>query len=357
MNAHKNDTLVNTPKITFGMIVLNGEPFIGYNLRALYPYAYQIIVVEGAALSAKSIATPDGHSTDNTRETIRKFQEKEDIEHKVALITAEDEGYPNGFWSGEKDEMSQAYAKRATGDYLWQIDVDEFYLQQDMDRIIEMVVEDPSISAVTFPMRTFWGAPQYLVDGFFLRTFVVHRLFRWAPGFRYITHRPPTVADENGTDLRMKNHISAKEMAKRGIYLYHYELLFPKQVMGKCRYYRDAEWITSLRELDAWVRNSYENLHMTFRPHMMFHHISWLERFDGAQPQAVVDMVDAVKVGNHPGISMRQNNDVEELLAKSWYRTARWALKATVPVYHRLQSCKNSILGALRYTTFWKLLR
>jgi hypothetical protein len=86
MNAHKNDTLVNTPKITFGMIVLNGEPFIGYNLRALYPYAYQIIVVEGAALSAKSIATPDGHSTDNTRETIRKFQEKEDIEHKVALI-------------------------------------------------------------------------------------------------------------------------------------------------------------------------------------------------------------------------------------------------------------------------------
>ena len=57
MSAHKSDTLVNTPKITFGMIVLNGEPFIKYNLRALYPYAHQIIVVEGACPSSASVAT------------------------------------------------------------------------------------------------------------------------------------------------------------------------------------------------------------------------------------------------------------------------------------------------------------
>lgn len=37
------------PRITFGMIVLNGEPFTRYNLRALYPFAHEIIVVEGAA--------------------------------------------------------------------------------------------------------------------------------------------------------------------------------------------------------------------------------------------------------------------------------------------------------------------
>ena len=27
------------PRITFGMIVLNGEPFLEYNLRSLYPFA------------------------------------------------------------------------------------------------------------------------------------------------------------------------------------------------------------------------------------------------------------------------------------------------------------------------------
>lgn len=45
------------PRVTFGMIVLNGQPFISYNLRALYPFAYQIIVVEGASPKASGAAT------------------------------------------------------------------------------------------------------------------------------------------------------------------------------------------------------------------------------------------------------------------------------------------------------------
>ena len=36
-------------KITFGIIVLNGEPFTKYCLRQLYPFAYEIIVVEGGS--------------------------------------------------------------------------------------------------------------------------------------------------------------------------------------------------------------------------------------------------------------------------------------------------------------------
>ena len=68
------------PRITFGMIVLNGEPFLRYNLRALYPFAHQIIVVEGAAPGAAAIATPDGHSRDGTLHTLRLFREKEDPE-------------------------------------------------------------------------------------------------------------------------------------------------------------------------------------------------------------------------------------------------------------------------------------
>ncbi len=35
------------PKVTFGIIVLNGEPFTRYCLRSLYPFAHEIIVVEG----------------------------------------------------------------------------------------------------------------------------------------------------------------------------------------------------------------------------------------------------------------------------------------------------------------------
>ena len=37
------------PRVSFGIIVLNGEPFTRYALRALYPFAHQIIVAEGAS--------------------------------------------------------------------------------------------------------------------------------------------------------------------------------------------------------------------------------------------------------------------------------------------------------------------
>src|SRR3546814_9140868 len=63
------------PRITFGMIVLNGEPFLRYNLRSLYPYAHQIIVAEGAAPGARNIATPQGHSRDGTLEVLRRSEE------------------------------------------------------------------------------------------------------------------------------------------------------------------------------------------------------------------------------------------------------------------------------------------
>lgn len=98
------------PKITFGIIVLNGEPFTKYCLRQLYPFAYEIIVVEGASQYAKDAADENGHSLDGTLEALYEFKEQEDPEDKVQIITRD------GFWS-EKDEQSKAYAERAMGDY------------------------------------------------------------------------------------------------------------------------------------------------------------------------------------------------------------------------------------------------
>ena len=81
--------------------VLNGEPFTRYCLRQIYPFAHQLIVVEGAAPGARNIATPDGHSRDGTLEVLKSFKRDEDPEDKLVLVTRD------GFWS-EKDEMSQA---------------------------------------------------------------------------------------------------------------------------------------------------------------------------------------------------------------------------------------------------------
>ncbi len=315
------------PKVTFGMIVLNGEPFVHYNLRALYPLAHQIIIVEGAAPAATAIATRDGHSSDATLETIQRFQAAEDPEHKVILVTAEDEGHPTGFWPGEKDDQSQAYARRASGDYLWQVDVDEFYKPEDMRAILEMLASDHGIAAVSFKMITFWGSLDVVTDGWYLRrgAEIYHRLFKWGPGYQYKTHRPPTVIDPQGRDLRRLKWMSGYHLARRGIFLYHYSLLFPKQVIEKCEYYGRAAW-AKRSGAQSWAEQDYVHLGNPFRVHNVYDYPSWLERFHGSHPPEIERMRNDIAAGRL-NIAMRRTDDVERLLASRKYHLGILCLK------------------------------
>ncbi|MBP1465734.1 glycosyltransferase family 2 protein [Candidatus Chloroploca sp. M-50] len=321
---------VNSPKITFGMIVLNGEPFIRYNLRALYPFAHQIIVVEGAAPAAASIATPDGHSVDGTMQTLLDFKAHEDPENKLIVVTAEDEGHPNGFWPGEKHEQSQAYAKRATGNWLWQVDVDEFYQPLDMTWIIGELSGNPSIYAVSFKQIQFWGGLDYYADGWYLRHYggeVFHRLFRWDPGYVYATHRPPTVVNEDGVDLRELGHLRARDLARRKIFLYHYSLVFPHQVSGKSAYYSQVSW-GPFDRMNDWATENYTQLKHPYRVHNVYRYPSWLERYAGPHPPQVIAMwQDTRSSQEHSNLAIRQNDDIERLLNSVGYRVGRQCVK------------------------------
>lgn len=315
------------PRITFGIIVLNGEPFTKHVLRALYPFAHQIIVAEGAAPGARNIATADGHSRDGTLEEIRRFRREEDPECKVTLVTAEDEGHPDGFWPGEKDEQSKAYASRATGDYLWQVDIDEFYRPDDMARIVKMLRDDPSITAVTFKQVTFWGGLEYSVDSWYLRRGLmwVHRIFSWGPGYSYSDHRPPTVLDAEGRDLRTLNWVRGEDLEKAGIRLYHYSLLLPKQVIEKCDYYGNAAWATRPGAI-AWAQDAFLRLGRPYRVHNVYQYPSWLERYRGPHPEQVTDMVAELRASNGP-IQLRRTDDIERLLSTPWYPIGRAILR------------------------------
>lgn len=338
----------SVPKITFGIIVLNGEPFTLYNLRTLYPYAHQIIVVEGAVPAAVEIATEDGHSTDGTLEMLRQFKAEYDLDNKIIIVTAEDEGHPNGFWPGEKHEQSQAYACRATGDYLWQVDIDEFYKQEDIQSVITMLQNDPEITTISFKMITFWGGFDYITDGWYLRqgAEIYHRLFKWEPGYSYITHRPPTVYDSYGRNLRDLNWINGYELAhQHGIVMYHYSLLFPKQVIEKCQYYGNATWTVS-PEAQRWAQDVFLNLKNSHRVHNVYHHPSWLDRFSGKHPAQIEALRTDLEVGRLK-ISMRPNADIENLLNSPIYSVTRWALKVLYWVWHLSRWKVKSAIGRI----------
>lgn len=309
------------PRVSFGIIVLNGEPFTRYCLRSLYPFAHEIIVVEGAAPGAAGVATPDGHSTDGTLEALRRFQAEEDPEGKVRLITRD------GFWS-EKDEQSQAYAREATGDYLWQVDIDEFYTPEAMSAVLRLLARRPEVTAVSFRELKFWGWFDYTVDGWYSRrgANLYHRLFRWGPGYSYVTHRPPTVADEQGRNLRDLGYLSGDELAEQGVFLYHYALLLPKQVLNKSTYYGKAAW-AGRPESQRWAEECWLRLGRPYRVHNMYAYPSWLERFAGEHPPQAAALRAAMEAGL-VGEARRATDDIEGLLRSPWYALGRAALRA-----------------------------
>jgi len=311
----------SSPRISFGIIVLNGEPFNRYTLRALYPFAHEIIVVEGAAPGAANVATPDGHSLDGTLEVLQQFKAEEDSENKVKIITQ------NGFWS-EKDEMSQAYAACATGNYLWQVDIDEFYQPDDIERIIAMLRNDPDITAVSFKTRTFWGSPDYIVDGWRLRrgAGIFHRLFKWGVGYRYINHRPPTIYNDKGHDLRRLKWVKGNQLARQGIFMYHYSLLLPKQVTEKSDYYGNT--FANISGGMAWAKNHYMTLAHPFHVHNVYKYPSWLIRFKGKTPPQIQSMWQDIQT-KKIRVDLRQTDDIEYLLRSPIYKLQRPLVKIT----------------------------
>lgn len=313
-------------KITFGIIVLNGEPFTRYCLRQIYPFAHEIIVVEGGSRHARDQA-PLGHSTDGTLEALKDFKEKEDSEHKVRIVSR------YGFWN-EKDEQSQAYAVRATGDYLWQIDIDEFYRQEDLNTVAGLLQRDRSINGVGFHWRNFWGSWDYEIESWTTRRHWerwggVRRVFKWGPGYSYRTHRPPTVVDHEGRNLHDTKWISGRETARLGIFCYHYGMVLEKQARQKVSYYQDM-W-ESHRNMGEWFRESFTEMRFPFRILHGTEEPSWLRPFTGAHPEELQKLIrekgEAYRTGNTTRLAALCN--------ATWYRVASRFLSVMYPCLAR----------------------
>jgi len=203
--------------------VFNGEEFLQQVLDSIYGFAWQIIIAEGADRNSLPFAKPDGSSTDRTVQIIKDYP---DPDRKITLI--------QGKWR-DKTEQSNAWLVRATGDYVWQIDDDEVYKEEDLLVIDSMLKARPETTAVSFHWCHFFGGFDR-VRPINENTPVVWRLFKFKPVYRWHSHRPPDIIDEGGRSLREINPIEADDLVGRGIYIYHFSYITDRQVLGKMRY-------------------------------------------------------------------------------------------------------------------------
>jgi len=150
----KHFIIKKTPTISFFMIVFEGADLIENTLKCIYPHAYEILIAEGAV---ELMAKVKGYhrSKDGTVEKILNFP---DPERKIILIQK-----PSA-WK-DKAEMKNMLIKLATGNILWQVDVDEMYLAEDIKRIRKIFKDNPNIDIVSFQAYHFWKDTSHIVIG------------------------------------------------------------------------------------------------------------------------------------------------------------------------------------------------
>jgi hypothetical protein len=213
-------------KISFGMIVFNGDYVLKENLESLYPFAHQIVITEGPVEHYRKLGYIT--STDSTVDIIKSFP---DPDNKIILI--------QGQWK-EKDEMCNAYASHLTGDYVWHIDCDEIYKPEHMEKVINHIEANQNICySMSFRLLSFYGGFERYISGF-EENFEVHRIQKIIPGrSTWKTHRPPTMIwPPTGKTCREMGHVNHYTTDTWGVRIYHYSHTFPKQVKAKMDYYK-----------------------------------------------------------------------------------------------------------------------
>jgi len=271
-------------EMSYLIIVLNGKPFIDYNLKSIYPFAKEIIIVEGSIPSFEDFANHDGSSKDGTIRAIKKYP---DPENKIKLI--------QGKWHS-KVQMQNEGLKQVTGSYVWFVDVDEFYKQNDIRRVFKILTENPSIDQVWFKaVHFFKGLDYYMFHPTLLKkVWLVRRIFKCFPGIRLRSHRPPKA------NLKLKPNLwkIGKVWTPKNILLYHYGYLYDSQVRAKLKIHKD-KFFNSIHP-DEWYENLFIKWNPSNRRLLEKKYPVWIlkknsktKKFEGVHPNIVKEMYSA----------------------------------------------------------------
>jgi hypothetical protein len=219
-------------KISFGIIVVDGMPFIQHQLRLIYPHAHEIFVCEGGDDEWEKL---HGYrrSMDDTLETICGFP---DPSGKIRLIQKR--------WR-DKNHMCHEYSRRATGDIVWHIDIDEFIDPGHIPYIRELFELYPEYDAMAPPQVVFWGDTHTIVGvkvdgmGYAYEMPDIDRIYRNKKGL-FIHHLPQRGYFDPGTGRIIPGKLFPDDFfARKNIYNFHFSYILPKSVQDKMLYYNE----------------------------------------------------------------------------------------------------------------------
>ena len=209
------------------MIVFEGDYVLKQCLDQVYPYASQILIAEGPVKYWQN----QGRTTslDNTNLILDSYP---DPENKIKIVHGQFE---------EKDDQCRAYMRYINDDtdYIWNLDSDEIYTSEDIEKIIK-ILKDNNPTSIGVRSCSFYGGFDHYLSGFELNKDNFLRIFKYVKGSTWLTHRPPTIQYPPEYKFERK-HINSETLFNYyGVQMYHYSYVFPDQVYKKVSYYKDS---------------------------------------------------------------------------------------------------------------------
>lgn len=180
---------INTPvKLVAAIQVYNEEEFIQLNLDAHYQKFDRLLIIEGAVknnASARSIQ--NFHSTDKTLDIIKSYP---DPSNKIKLIQID------RYWESLEEMKNRFLEELNSGDILCIIDADEFYHENDIDRIRKAFDLYPWISEIIVSFRHFYGDFNHIAKPAPDWSCQHQRIIKFQKGMKYLSH--PILTDSDG---------------------------------------------------------------------------------------------------------------------------------------------------------------
>jgi len=274
-------------KIAFGMIIFEGDYVLKECLEQVYPFASQILIAEGPV----NYWQRQGRTTslDQTNQILDNFP---DPENKIRIVHGQ---------FNEKDDQCKAYMQYINDDidYIWNLDSDEIYKSEDIEKIINILKEHQPTS-IGVRSCSFYGGFDHYLTGFELNRDNFLRIFRYVKGSTWQTHRPPTIQYPPGSNIERK-HINSDTLYDTfGIQMYHYSYVFPDQVYKKVNYYKDSvsrdncidnyfneiylPWVKGSEQDKQNIESKFIGVH-EFKPHARGE--CYTTKFENTHPEAI----------------------------------------------------------------------
>jgi len=275
------------PKITFQMIVFNGDHVLEQVLQSILPFG-PLVVTEGPVDYWRSRGFTG--STDRTLEILEEYR---NYGHGIL-------GVVSGAFI-EKDYMMNAAMHLVPDDttHLWMVDSDEVYKPDDLEFIVQQI-DEYGYDSVEFKPYSFYGGFDYYMTGHEEKA-IWRRVQRYYPGAKWLTHRPPTILLPDGDK---PSTLGGQTLLQYDLRIYHYSYVFPSQVKTKTEYYFQRSpqrtipdyfnrvylpWVLGKREE---VEEQYDGVHELWPVNRMH---SRTEPFKGEHPEVISLAIDSLQ--------------------------------------------------------------